>query len=77
MAIFKIFGKKKQEEATQPINLSLPPVTTETATIENVKAKIDLILSKLDSIKTEQETLNERINGIERILKELYTMAKS
>ncbi len=52
-------------------------VTSETTTIENVKAKMDLVLSRMESLMTEQEVLNQKIVNIERMVKELYAMAKS
>lgn len=72
-------GKKKEElPPLPPVNLTgSQPVTQETTTIENVKAKMDLVLSRMDSLRTQQEVLIERVNNAEKILKELYAMAKS
>ncbi len=70
--------KKDKEPEKPPIYTPLPgQVTQETTTIENVKSKMDLVLSRLDSLRTEHETLNERVGNMERMLKEIYAMAKS
>jgi hypothetical protein len=74
-----IFRRKKEEPLPELEKLKLPKpeITTETATIENVKAKMDLVLTQLDSLRTQYEAMNERVITIEKMLKELYTMAKS
>lgn len=74
-----IFRRKKEEPLPEIEKLPIlkPEVTAETATIENVKAKMDLVLTQLDSLRAQYEAINERIITIERMLKELYSMAKS
>ena len=73
-SIFGIFRRKEE-----PPKASLPSLTsvTETITMDNVKSKMDLVLTQLDSIKTEYQVLNERLTSIERMVKEIYDMAKS
>lgn len=79
-------GKKKEPPAegipvnypetyTQPANQPLLYPTD--ASSENLKAKVDLMLTQIDSLKIEYEAINQRIQNIERMVKELYTMAKS
>ncbi|MDI6798787.1 MAG: hypothetical protein QMD12_02205 [Candidatus Aenigmarchaeota archaeon] len=74
MGIFSFFRRKKEPLQLPP---ELPkfeapkPVSLEASAIENVKAKMDLLLTQLDSLKTQHETLNERIRNIEQILQEI------
>ena len=70
------FGKKKEELPPLP-PFPPAPLTLETTTIENVKAKMDLVLSRLDSLMTQQEVLVDRLSNVEKMVKELYSMAKS
>jgi len=81
-----IFGGKKKElvvEESPPINYpaSLPPANQPSyptdASAENLKAKVDLMLTQIDSLKIEYEAINQRIQNIERMVRELYAMAKS
>lgn len=72
MGIFSIFKRKKEEP--------IPPareLTPEVVTTENVKAKMDLLLAQVDSLRTQYEALNQRIQTIEAMVRELYNMAKS
>lgn len=79
------FGKRKEEKlapipsVAAPLTAPVPaqPMMQEPATLESVKSKMDLLLSRVDNMKTQQDLLNERISNMERILKELYAMAKS
>ncbi len=87
MGIFsKITGIFQRRKRTEDLLKDLPPspspllaasVTAETATAENVKARMDLVLTQMDSLRVQYETMNERISNIEKMLKELYDMAKS
>lgn len=74
-----IFRRKKEEPLPPlpPVEMPRPEFTTETATIDNVKAKMDLVMTQLDSLRTQYEAINQRIIVMERMLKELYDMAKS
>jgi hypothetical protein len=44
---------------------------TKRAEMSNIKAKIDLLLTNMDSIKTQNQTINERLRSIEKALAEL------
>ena len=88
-----IFGGKKKEPPVEEVPLtSYPPPYTPPvaqpdysaqlsyptgAAAENLKAKVDLMLTQIDSLKTEYEAINQRIQNIERMVRELYAMAKS
>lgn len=65
----RIFRRKKEEPL--PVGPETPKqeLTAETVTIENVKAKMDSILLQLD-------TLNTRIEQMERMVREIYVIAK-
>lgn len=80
MAIFKFGSKKKEEPKIEEPAVrmpALPEVPNEPANLENIKTKVDLILSQIDSLKIRYESLNERIILIEKMVKEMYDMAKS
>ncbi len=77
-------GKKKEPSAEETPLTEYPAPYVPTnqpnypdALSENLKAKIDLMLSQVDSLKIEYEAINQRIQNIERMVRELYTMAKS
>ena len=44
---------------------------TKQAEMTNIKAKIDLLLTEINSIKTQNQTINERLRSIERTLAEM------
>jgi len=44
---------------------------TKQAEMSNIRAKIDLLLTNMDSIKTQNQTINERLRSIEKALAEL------
>jgi len=43
----------------------------ERAEMTNVRAKLDLLLTELDSIKTQNQMINERLKAIEKALAEI------
>ncbi len=71
--IVGIFGRKKEPLETVP---TLPPVADAIA-MDNIKSKMDLVLTQLDSMKTGYQVLNERLASIEKMVKEMYDMSKS
>ena len=92
MGIFSIFSKigglfRRKKKIDEDILKNLPPsptagmpvspITSEGAATENVKARMDLVLTQMDSLRVQYETLNSRVANIEKMLKELYDMAKS
>lgn len=71
------FWKRKKEE---PVAVEIPkgpPPTPEIASRENLKAKMDLILTQMDSLKVQNETLKERIKNVEKSVAEILEIAKS
>lgn len=85
MGIFSGLSKlfKKRESAPEVPVETLPEAIptsfgmTEDSTIENIKAKMDLIATHFDTLRTQYEVLNEKISVIEKMVKEMYQMAKS
>ena len=70
---------RKRENLALPAQTEMTPeaVTPEAVTTENVKAKMDLVLTQVDSLRTQYETLNQRTQTIESMVREMYNMAKS
>ena len=54
----------------------MPKVTGE-ANVENMKAKMDLVLTQIQSLNVRYETLNERLQRIEQMIQEIYRIAKA
>jgi len=58
----------------RPIEPLAPPrfaPDTERVDVSNLKAKIDLLLTEMDSIKTQNRMIDERLKAIERTLSEM------
>ena len=80
-----LFGstKKKKEEDGQTsdaeISANQSPINPmqDSMQPDNIKGKVDLMLAQMDSLKLEYETINQRIQNIERMVRELYAMSKS
>ena len=84
MGIFSVFFGRKKRKVVEPILVPphhFPPeiskISSESTMMENVKSKMDLVLTQLDSIRTDYQIMNERVSKIEKILKEIYELAKS
>ncbi|MBI2542645.1 MAG: hypothetical protein HYW24_00445 [Candidatus Aenigmarchaeota archaeon] len=52
-------------------------LTNETVSAESLKAKIDLLITQMDNLKIGHDILNQRIQNIEKMVKEIYIIAKS
>ncbi len=76
MGIFSWLFRRKKEEP-KPTDMPKVEITPETATIDNVKAKMELVLTELDSLKIQYNVMNQRVMSMERMVKEIYDMAKS
>lgn len=74
-------GKKKEPTAEEAALINPPTEQLQTyptgVASDNLKAKVDLMLAQVDSLKIEYDAINQRIQSIERMVRELYTMAKS
>ena len=77
--IKSIFRRKKEEPAEElpEIPEEKPLESLEPATLENLKAKMDLILTQMESLKIQNETLIERLKIIEKLLIEIRKLAIS
>lgn len=84
-----IFRRKKAEVDMLSMGTSLPEIEIPRPVApaelprlptaygdENVRAKMDLIATHLESLKVQYETLNERVARIEKMLNEIYVIAK-
>lgn len=70
------FGKKKEEPIEIPeVQEEMPRL--EPASLENIKAKMDLILTQMESLRIQNDTLNERLKIIEKLLVEIKKLATS
>ena len=79
LSIFKFWKRKKDELPPIP-SLEPPkvvPTPFESTNIENIRAKMDLILTQIDSMRVQNETLSERIRNIEKISEEILKIAKT
>lgn len=65
----RILRRKKEEPLPVEPEIPKSELTAEAVTIDNVKAKMDSILIQLD-------TLNTRIEQMERMVREIYVIAK-
>jgi hypothetical protein len=74
------FWKKKEKNLDMDLKMppvsDLPKMTGET-NAENVKAKMDLVLTQIQSLNVRYETLNERLQRIEQMIQEIYKIAKA
>jgi len=77
LGIFKKKPPAMPIESTEDIPLSALEVNQEETTIDNIKAKMDLMATNFDTLKTQYEILNQKISAIERMVKEMYEMSKS
>jgi hypothetical protein len=82
MGLGDIFKRKKKdallEQLPQEIAMQAakPNISREVSTEENLKAKMDLIATHLESVKVQQAMLNERLERMDKILQEIYMIAK-
>ena len=79
-----IFRRKKTEDALSDLGPLPPPVSTypsgsmsmESTASDNMKAKMDLLMTQVEALNVRYETLNERLKNIERMIQEIYMIAK-
>ena len=81
---------KKEEKANannlQPLpqaqdqynDIDIPKIQEEPKKIqENKETEIEILIAKIDALKFQYEALSEKINNMEKMLKEIYEIAKS
>lgn len=62
---------------SSPTQYPAPVPQAQFATQENMKAKIDLMVAQIDSIRLQSEAMNERLVQTERMVKQLLEIAKA
>ncbi|HLC39751.1 MAG TPA: hypothetical protein VJJ76_02615 [archaeon] len=81
MGFWDRFKKKPKDDAGEISDLNmnmknLPTITAEVAGSENVRAKMDLVLMQIESLNIRLETFNQRMERLERMVQEIWTIAK-
>ena len=85
MAFWNMFKKKPKADVKLPSDLAanaaspiagLPSMTQESTGTENVRAKLDLVLTQMESMNIRMETLSQRLERLERMVQEVWTIAK-
>ena len=71
------FWKRDEEKIEKEKEAEKKVEVKEVKESSDLNAKIELLLTKIESLRINQETVNERVKNIEKIIKELYEMAKS
>lgn len=61
---------EKKEGTKKEVSAPATPTHPQTSSsdISNLRAKLDLVLTEIDSIKTQNQTINERLKAIEKAL---------
>ena len=76
MGILDRFRRKKKEEPLPELPVEPKDMGIESVTAKNVKAKIDLMMTQIDSLSTQYTALNERIKNIERLVTEIRSFCR-
>jgi len=58
-------------------SLTRREVTMESAGMDNIKSKIDLMTTQMENLNIKYETLNQKIEQMQRMISEIYRIAKS
>jgi hypothetical protein len=70
-------SRKKDEDELPPIEGPPSPVSElGEVTAENVKAKMELMMTRVDSLSTQYAAMNERIKNIERLVTEIRSFCR-
>jgi len=69
---------KKEDEVLEEEELKEPmgPRELGEVTAENMQAKVELIMARMDSLSTQQAAINERIKNIERLVTEIRSFCR-
>lgn len=82
MGIFDRFRRKKKaklEALPSPAvgtDAGRGPVTPTSVATGNVKAQMDLVLAQVDSLRMQYETINARLQNIERLVTEIRSFCR-
>jgi len=78
MGFWDRFKKKPKDDLDLglPTEMKRGPITAETTGNENVRAKMDLVLTQMESMNIRMETLGQRLERLERMVQEIWTIAK-
>lgn len=80
------FSDSKQLEPLPSVTPSSTPSSftspigagsAENVASENMKAKIDLVMTQMDSLKIQYESINQRLIQIERMVREIYESSRT
>jgi len=81
---FKRERDKTSVGSNIPLNIPKPEMTTEQPATSQPKelegsrtSEVEILIAKVDALKFQYEVLNEKISNIEKMVKEIYEMAKS
>jgi len=70
--LFAEFEKMKKEKTPEKTSSTQAQPktqqTTSSSDIGNLRAKLDLILTEIDSVKTQNQNMNERLKAIEKAI---------
>jgi polyhydroxyalkanoate synthesis regulator phasin len=77
--------KKKKEISLPPVTQKLElPIKEESRKIEQApslqegkRTEMEVLIAKIDALKFQYEALSEKISNIEKMVKEIYELAKS
>lgn len=63
--------------AAADLNTKPPGMSSlESASNENVRAKVDLVLTQMESFNIRMDTVSQRLERLERMIQEIWTIAK-
>jgi hypothetical protein len=71
-----IFGRLRRKEEPLELPKPKPEVTTNQTTVENVKTRMELVMTQLDSLRVQNEILTERIKNIEKLVTEIRSFCR-
>lgn len=74
----RLMGKKKDrlKVPTPGADMSKGPITPAAVATRNVKVQMDLIMTQIDSLRMQYETINARLQNIERLVTEIRSFCR-
>jgi hypothetical protein len=78
MGIMSMFQFRKKEEPKLELE-PLPPkmeITPQSTGIENVRSKMDLMMTQLESLAVKYQTLTEKVDRMEKMVQEINILTK-